>query len=1012
MKTKSSTVLCLFAILQLFNGSVAAQQLDSAQQTPLPQPQVEESPQLPAPDAVMARSAPAPVAAFAPLAGVPCWTALGPAPITNGQTQGRTDAVSGRVTAIAIHPTNPNIVYAGTAQGGVYRTLDGGATWVPLLDNALSLAVGAVAIAPSNPTTVFVGTGEGNFSLDSYFGVGVYRIDDAEATATLTGPLNTDTSGNDVFTGVSITRILVDPADANTIFVSTVSGVGGIGGNLPAVAPARGLYRTTTALSATPVFAKLNVPTAVAANGDITDMVLDPGNANTLICAVRGANVVGDGGIWLSIDALAAAPTFTRSLALGNNFNVKLAINNLGGTVTVLAAIGQGSGASCPMESGGGLVRRSVDGGVTFPTIVTAANGFCNGQCFYDIAIAFDPNNTNNIYLGGAAAGSCSAILRRSTDAGATFPTSQTGLHPDTHAIAIAPSNPTIVYTGDDGGIWRSTDSGANWNSLNNPTFSATQFESLALHPTDRNFMIGGTQDNGTAYMRPDGTWTRADFGDGGYSLIDQNAPDTVNVTMYHTYFNSTGRLIGFARVVNVACATDNGMDSEWVFRGFGGTDASTGCAGVARGAANGIAGTDSVLFYAPMALGPGNPNTLYFGTDRLYRSINRGDTMTVVSQGPFAANVPVSAIGISPQNDNVRIVGLRNGSVFATTTGANPLINVTGPIPARFVSRAIIDPNDANTAYVTLAGFGLSAGQHIWKTANLAGGGGTWSASGNGIPDVPVNALVVDPNDSNTLYAGTDIGVFKSSDGGTNWATVGTCLPRVAVFDLAIQNVFRVLRAATHGRGIFELDIEPPKITCPTDIIVGNDPGQCSALVNFTVTATDNLPGVTIDCDAPSGSVFPKGTTTVACTATDAAGNTASCSFTVTVEDQEAPRVGCRPAPNPSAKKIPVSGKNPSSGQNPDGYYQVLARDNCDANPQIYILDTRSSFIAGPFHSGDIVKIRQNPGGTPSSVPGNDPIVAQIHLNGDALAVAADASGNVTLNSNGCLMLIPPDPK
>ena len=127
-------------------------------------------------------------------------------------------------------------------------------------------------------------------------------------------------------------------------------------------------------------------------------------------------------------------------------------------------------------------------------------------------------------------------------------------------------------------------------------------------------------------------------------------------------------------------------------------------------------------------------------------------------------------------------------------------------------------------------------------------------------------------------------------------------------------------------------------------------------------------------------------------------------------VQDTEAPLVACRPAPNPSGKKIPVSGKNPSSGQNPDGYYQVLAKDNCDPNPQIYIHDLGSSFIAGPFNSGDIVKLKQNPGGTPTSDPGNPPIVAEIHLNGDAIAYAVDASGNASLD--GCYMYIPPLPK
>jgi hypothetical protein len=113
-------------------------------------------------------------------------------------------------------------------------------------------------------------------------------------------------------------------------------------------------------------------------------------------------------------------------------------------------------------------------------------------------------------------------------------------LHADTHAIVYAPSDFTVMYEGSDGGIWRSADGGNTWLSRNTAGFSATQFQSLALHPLDREYMIGGTQDNGTEFKAPDGSWLHADGGDGGYALIDQNATDTTNVTMYHTYFRKS----------------------------------------------------------------------------------------------------------------------------------------------------------------------------------------------------------------------------------------------------------------------------------------------------------------------------------------------------------------------------------------------------------------------------------------------------------------------------------------
>jgi hypothetical protein len=271
---------------------------------------------------------------------------------------------------------------------------------------------------------------------------------------------------------------------------------------------------------------------------------------------------------------------------------------------------------------------------------------------------------------------------------------------------------------------------------------------------------------------------------------------------MYHTYFNQAGSLVGYGRQTNGVLATEG----TWTFLGNN---------------ANGIALADPVLFYAPLEQGPGTPNTVYYGTNRLYRSANTGTNHTVVSQQPIVTGGIISAIGISPQDDNYRIVGTNNGAVLMTQTGAVVLTNVTSgsfPVSAtgtRFVARAIFDPTNTNTAYVTFGGFGMPAGQHVWKTTNLAGGAGTWVAAGSGIPDVPVNALVIDPNNPNDLYAGTDIGVYRSSNGGTSWLPFTTGMPVVAVFDIALQQFNRTLRCATHGRGIFErlLDTATPTL-------------------------------------------------------------------------------------------------------------------------------------------------------------------------------------------------------
>ncbi|HZP14692.1 MAG TPA: hypothetical protein VFA96_02630, partial [Nocardioides sp.] len=728
------------------------------------------------------------------------WTAVGPSPIPNGQIVG-SGPVSGRVSAIAIDPTNPSIVYLGAAQGGVFRTLDAGAHWTPIFDSAQTSAIGAITIAPSDHTKVYIGTGESSGSADSYGGVGLYRVDNATTTANLVGPIN-PTGASQIatgaFTGRGISQILVHPTDPATVFVTTTTGNQGLGGDntfggtLPPLSP-KGLFRSTnaTASLASISFTKLlvtgegSVDPDTTGNDGIYDMTFAPGDPTTIIAGVNGATA---GGLYRLTNVLATDPTTvtsTRTLTVNNTFRFSFSAVSPGGVSTIYAGTPESSGT----------LRRSNDNGVSWSSPIAGATGFCGGQCFYDLVVAADPTNANIIYVGGSANTNGAAILKKSTD-GATFSDASTGLHADTHAIQIAPSpNNATVYTGNDGGVWKSTNSGLAWSDLNSTDLNTTQFQSISVHPTDPKFTIGGTQDNGTQYQNPTGTWTRADFGDGGFSAIDQGAADTTNVTMYHTYFNQKNNLIGFGRVTTVANATDNG----WQFFGCG------------SGTANGINCGDDVQFYAPLVLGPGTPNTVYFGTNKLYRSTNQGLTMNAVSQ-VFQAGVAVSAIAVSPLNDSVRVVGLKNGKVFATGTGANPMTDVSAGLPTgHYVARIALDPHNVNTAYVALGGYFGGSSSHVWKTTNLTSGSPTWTNASTGIPDVPVNGLVVDPSDSKRVYAGTDIGAYFSSDSGATWAPLGTGLPVVAIFDMAVAKPAtgsQVLRIATHGRGIWELPL------------------------------------------------------------------------------------------------------------------------------------------------------------------------------------------------------------
>lgn len=808
------------------------------------------------------------------------WTNIGPFPLPNGQTNGAEVPVSGRTIAIAVHPTDPDIVYVGAAQGGLYRSTNGGQTWTQLFNSADSQVVGAIAIAPSNPEIVYVGTGEnGQCGSGCYAGIGVYRIDNASTTADLTGPINpqittgtTTTVTYNAFTGRSISEILVAPNDPSVIFVATASGIVGNpqqapqGGTIPPLG-IRGLFRINNAngpiagmsiakLTVTAQPGGFDVPST--GNRSIMDLALDPADVtgNTIVAFVNGTAAAGDGGVYRSTNALTTG-TFTQTLIpVTSNIRGEFSVTRVGGVTTMYLASGEtGATAGCT-GAGQGAVRKSVDGGATWGARLAGGSGFCAGQCFYDIYIASDPTDPNKVLLGGNVPGTCSRSNGRSTDGGATFPERSTGLHADSHAATYAPSNPNRVYAGNDGGIFRSDDGGQTWTSLNNRTYVATQFNSIASHPTERFFLLGGTQDNGTELLQPnqfsqlpyDG-WKNADFGDGGYARIDQTATDTDNVVMYHTYFNQTNAQ-AIARVTNRSQASKGNWPT------FG-----CGFSGVTPNGFNCVT-TTAVLFYAPFELGPigtvgatGQP--VYWGADALYRSINQAQTFVLASQQPIVSGVPITSLAIAPSDDNYRVVGLNNGTVWNTATGALTLVNVTptGMTGTRSVGKVIFDPNNKETAFVAYGGqfalSGIPLVNHIFKTTNFSNATPTWTAVANGIPDVPVNALAIDPANSMIVFAGTDVGVYRSIDGGVTWNPYNTGMPKIAIFDLAIQNANRLIRAATHGRGIWEIALEPSVIisgqitgannTGRTVLLTGSAPAPLSTVTdgsgNYTFT-------------------------------------------------------------------------------------------------------------------------------------------------------------------------------
>jgi len=371
-----------------------------------------------------------------------------------------------------------------------------------------------------------------------------------------------------------------------------------------------------------------------------------------------------------------------------------------------------------------------------------------------------------------------------------------TALHADVHAILSWPGTPAEIWTGNDGGVWSSPDRGDNWINANG-NLQITQFSGCDLHPTDRNVVYAGSQDNGTEGRESTNEWKHLDFGDGGYAEIDQSDPDN----LVHTYFNQRNTLIGVG-FTTAGFATTMGN--------YNGSFAP----------ANGIPLTERVQFYAPIHLDRGAPSTLYFGTNRLWRATDFFDNPTsFVALDPTqdltggtvggATGGSLSAIETfanpTAGNDALLIfTGASTGVVFRSTTGGTSWTQVDVGGSALFVSDILVDPRNSAVVWQSRAGFAAGAGLNVRRSSN---GGATWGPAGTGIPNVPVNALAFDPAVADRIWAGTDVGAFYSDDDGGSWTAFNDGLPTTAIFDLDAVPFTDTLVACTHGRGVFVLD-------------------------------------------------------------------------------------------------------------------------------------------------------------------------------------------------------------
>ena len=743
----------------------------------------------------------------------------------------------GRSLTAAGIPGEPNTYYFGATGGGVWKSTDGAMTWKPVFDKEAVSAIGSLAVAPSDPNIVYVGTGEACIRGNISHGDGVYKTLDGGKTWKNVG-LNDSRA---------IGKVIVDPKNSDIVFVAAL-------GHPYGPNTERGIFRT---MDGGKTWQKVLYKDE---NTGGIDIAFDPNNSHILFASLWQARRTpwslssgGPGsGLYRSNDG---GTTWKRleehGLPKGPYGRIGVAVSS--GSERIYALI----------EAHEGGLYRSDDGGETWELV--DGNRALWQRAWYYMHIIADPQSADTVYIANVE-------FYKSTDGGHTFNKVKVP-HGDNHGMWIDPKNNRRMIVSNDGGVTVSLDGGETWSPQNNqPT---AQFYHVIADTRTPYFIYGAQQDNSTVAIAsrsdngfidtPD--WYQVGGGEAGYIAPYPPDPNIVYAGDYQgkiTRFDkSTGQLKDIEEHPDVS-------DGE--------------------GAAN---LEHRFQWTAPLVISPHDPNTLYHGGERLFKTTDGGVHWEAISpdltrndkskQQPSGGPIDIDdtgteyydtifAVAESPVTKDLIWAGTDDGLIQITRDGGKHWVNVTPTQIPEFSRISLIDasPIDAGTAYVAVDRHeNDDMHPYIFKTSDF---GKTWAKITNGIPDNTfVRAVREDPKKRGLLYAGTETGVFVSFDDGANWRSMQLNLPTTPVHDLIVKNGDLVL--ATHGRSFWILDDISP-LRQFTDDVAKQDLHLYAPATAYRMQNPDqdDIPKpVLVGQNPPAGAVFyyflkdkPKGGTTV----------------------------------------------------------------------------------------------------------------------------------------------------
>jgi len=814
------------------------------------------------------------------------WNPLGPLPLTSeiptfgDVAMGSAIAgVTGRVTAIEPDPTVSGRMFVGTGDGGVWMRASSTATFVPIFDLEPTLSVGALALDTTtspNPT-LYVGSGEGNGSADSYYGEGVFVSSDLGVTWTQLGAAS--------FAHASIASLAVDTTQMpRTIYAAVTYGSSANRAEASWVESdfsQNGLWRSSDGgeswisypagtFGACPYFTSDPCPAE--------SVVIDPASPTAVLVSILGVGVFRSSNSGFSWTA-ASLPNLTGGVGRAS----VAAANGIAYAIVGAADGVEFSGFYQSANDGVSWSKASVPNTTVGAVTLDGSSSSNFSLSFFDQTIAIDPADPSGatVVFGGVG-------IYRSTNGGTTWTwlVPSGGTHSDQHAIAFDPASAHSFYLGNDGGVFRFDAGSLTWAPLN-ASIGVAQAQSVGPHPTNSNVAIAGFQDNGTALYNatqpPASSWAEVDNLDGGFTLFD-----TVNpLFAYHTFATTSA--------------------GAWVSRSTnGGVTFNSAASSVALQTALATAGDPGAAYFPPIASDPAVAERVLFGAHSVYVS---NDGMATWSQQTTqdltgkcnSGECAIEDLEIAPSDHTkAYALAMQTSTTFRptpfkifTTDQADMQVSAGQPEGGHWIDKTAqlppimfpdstqatgiaVDPFNSAVAYLSLSGFTAATGMgHVFVTMDF---GGSWTQAdgnpdlqspppANALPDVPVLRLLVDRNDptANTVLAATDIGIFRTTDGGNTWAPFNLgVIPAVAVFDIE-QNLSGVTFAATHGRGIFELSggASPGATPTPTATTAGSPTPTPTPTSSITATATRT------GTPSPTSTLTPSATPTTASTAT-----------------------------------------------------------------------------------------------------------------------------------------------